>query len=114
MRISDWSSDVCSSDLPKFSRRILDCLKVENVDDAVEEHENDEQPTQDVSELASRGRRCRRRGVTGNSFVVDGLGGHRNLLGRWRAAGCRFACSSEERRGGREWVGTCKSRGWPA
>src|SRR3546814_13939344 len=106
MRISDWSSDVCSSDLlqrHQGGRRVPGALAVEGT------------------------RRARRQGECGGA----GAGGHRPLprwqgcdsaaaLGRHEplqprrpAPGGRRGGRSEERRVGKECVSTCRSRWSP-
>src|SRR3546814_18939473 len=98
MRISDWSSDVCSSDLSQFHDRFL--------------------------EIAARafGDRRARALASGNgdpddARIVDEPG---DLVVRgenigedsgWRA--CAFEERSEERRVGKECVSTCRSRWSP-
>src|SRR3546814_15410259 len=99
MRISDWSSDVCSSDL----EGLLDGGEVGRIDRA--------------GEIDARNR--------GTEAAVEGRDGHGHsqiLLPKSeprfrplsiarlaRAGGKR----SEERRVGKECVSTCRSRGWP-
>src|SRR3546814_16421920 len=101
MRISDWSSDVCSSDLaeryPKASpadmtaaRRLL-VLSLEWSDTLGVGHRNFEEFL------------AKTRTVIAGTCV--GLGQSRIRL----EAGSR----SEERRVGREWGSTCRSRGSP-
>src|SRR3546814_16682898 len=101
MRISDWSSDVCSSDLkwPNF-----------NVNDIVP---SDRQPNQSIirpmfwigfeavtAEAPGTGRECRP--------IGDHSGHGADPLGR--AAG---KSRTEERRVGKECVSTCRSRWAP-
>src|SRR3546814_11346819 len=96
MRISDWSSDVCSSDLPDAStlRKVV---------------ERGAQPPQYA--------RVARRGV--GRFI-----GHRHQAGQAETGRqplqppggklpVRVAAESEERRVGKEWVSTCRSRWSP-
>src|SRR3546814_14824551 len=98
MRISDWSSDVCSSDLPRLSG-------------------GDMELSDEVLVLA-----CRR----GDAVAWEALSaryrgliytiGRRAGLGREQAADvCQnvFAIRSEERRVGKECVSTCRSRWSP-
>src|SRR3546814_20206591 len=80
MRISDWSSDVCSSDLP------VQCQALERAG----EQTGDEQVAQPA------------------------------VVGRYHVPGCFAAVAfaqhgsrSEERRVGKEWVSTCRSRWSP-
>src|SRR3546814_17825525 len=91
MRISDWSSDVCSSDLTIFA-----------------------------TEPAARRRGIGRRGGKGGVALAG-----RGLLSRTRAQGWAtrwrqrrrrtpsWRRRSEERRGGKECVSTCRSRWAP-
>src|SRR3546814_7644649 len=84
MRISDWSSDVCSSDLdpaaPAFYPR-LDALKTQRAGQQIPEH-------------VAKHRACRAR---------------RDHAGQRHVAARR----SEERRVGQECVSTCRSRWSP-
>src|SRR3546814_20309123 len=82
MRISDWSSDVCSSD--------LDDRKPSG-------------PAQCVGFPARRPGAAQKRNTAGPQKGPAGPG----------RAGYR-AGRSEERRVGKEWVSTCRYRGWPA
>src|SRR3546814_7167768 len=84
MRISDWSSDVCSSDLP-------DCAVITAPVDGAE----------DVGLGAS---------ITWNA--VPGASGYRVYIGTI-AGGSEVVDRSEERRGGRECGRTCRYR-WSA
>src|SRR3546814_12822698 len=77
MRISDWSSDVCSSDL----RRGL-------------------------SPLLSPQLFCRQASIRWCPLTMT----RRNQRRRARCGPC---CRSEERRVGKEWVSTCRSRWSP-
>src|SRR3546814_11620488 len=105
MRISDWSSDVCSSDLAmtpfEFSARTLDEL----------ERVQGRRGT-------GRGRVDRR----GNRNAERALGAmlrapHELVFGgvgrASDAVASRPSLRSEERRVGKEWVSTCKSRWSP-
>src|SRR3546814_5574648 len=75
MRISDWSSDVCSSDLVAFQRR-QDAF-------AVVEHQ-----------LAGRGRACGRSGLRGG--VDRGQARHRGQQRAGDEEGNKLAVRSEE------------------
>src|SRR3546814_13393930 len=94
MRISDWSSDVCSSDLMDIAR--------ENGVAAV--------GVSDSSHCGAVGlysRAAAQAGLVGLAFthsdaIAAPFGGHRPFLGR-----------SEERRVGKECVSTCRSRWSP-
>src|SRR3546814_14054121 len=104
MRISDWSSDVCSSDLFEVDLRIT-MMVGESV-----RHHGDTEAAQHGEEAfriadASHGmhalageRRQRPRAPTGNGHRVIGQQLHRR---------------SEERRVGKEWVSPCRYRWSP-
>src|SRR3546814_12133569 len=94
MRISDWSSDVCSSDL-----RIKD-LRVDHLTVAVERRRRE-----DHVELA----------VRVAVRVLDGLDlAERKHLGLvHQSSFARARMRSEERRVGKECVSTCRSRWSP-
>src|SRR3546814_14161316 len=92
MRISDWSSDVCSSDLfdqipSGRPRRLGDWVW-----------------TQDG-------------GMTGDKKIVglwrDSAATRANGSAKARTCTARISHRSEERRVGKEWVSTCRSRWWP-
>src|SRR3546814_13640489 len=116
MRISDWSSDVCSSDLEPAGLR-------------------------DADDLDVRQRRGRRRGPFRRIVAGDAADKLRQVRARPHIADqsfgepsfrpqlvaypfaheglCRFPHvdigieKSEERRVGKEWVRTCRDRWWP-
>src|SRR3546814_17128734 len=96
MRISDWSSDVCSSDLERigFRRQRADRAQV---DDIARQFARDRtfQIGRDLHILAAPDR----------ADIFDA----RDLLGKADAARAR----SEERRVGKECVSTCRSRWSP-
>src|SRR3546814_12049984 len=98
MRISDWSSDVCSSDLQKSPAA---ALRVEALLLAAA-HERDLTGWADVMAMGPRSPRR-----AGSAPVV----GHR-ILGPWSRARLS-AMRSEERRVGKECVSTCSSRWSP-
>src|SRR3546814_4118086 len=87
MRISDWSSDVCSSDLRHgaVGERTKRAAAVE-----VPQHDGRARP----------GEPCHEDVLTGNDF-------------RYRFPRLACALRSEERRVGKECVSTCSSRWWP-
>src|SRR3546814_18606039 len=89
MRISDWSADVCSSDLQGGWTSSEVHAATEAEPGAVRFH--------DHGEIGFAGR-----------FVIDAVGG--KLLHR---AGQAAIDRSEERRVGKESVSTCRSRGSP-
>src|SRR3546814_15242871 len=99
MRISDWSSDVCSSDLD-VADRLLAFSRVRSTghDDA-------------LAKLDALG--------VGTPLFEEGRGELRELLGRLKAMGVpesRYATNlsrSDERRVGQECVRTCRSRWSP-
>src|SRR3546814_15573034 len=98
MRISDWSSDVCSSDLIANNPDIRDGMSREEIDAAIKRHADFEllydKPYEDRKKVR----------VTG-PFTVESLSPHRSLS---------FATTrSEERRVGKECVSTCRSRWSP-
>src|SRR3546814_10368220 len=103
MRISDWSSDVCSSDLHEAVRTMIaksrkfgfvggSCIHpaiVPLLDEGFSPPEEDVKSAQrlcaEFDKAVAEGR---------GSLTVDGKG-------------------TEERRVGKEWVSTWRSRGWP-
>src|SRR3546814_4441112 len=84
MRISDWSSDVCSSDLPLRQKRVefLDVTKIFRQGD------------QDVV------------AVRDMSFTIY----DQEFISIIGPSGCGKSTRSEERRVGKECVSTCRSR----
>src|SRR3546814_14405667 len=91
MRISDWSSDVCSSDLPRWHILVVYGAPQLAIECAAQRgHEPEET---DETKLAEE----QQRHAPGAST---------------RAAEPVPARRSEERRVGKEWVSTCRSR-WP-
>src|SRR3546814_13016124 len=101
MRISDWSSDVCSSDLHAFEDFLEDLI--EAVEQPFVLHESG------AREVVERLRRLF------DHVLVERLEQHEMLLEGGRNAGCaQFVDErSEERRVGKECVGTGRSRGSP-
>src|SRR3546814_17173564 len=99
MRISDWSSDVCSSDL-------VEILKLEDIFRI-------RQPLVVAEFVAHIGQdqQARRDPQRQPGDVDDRISA---VLGK-RAQGDReiIAPRSEESRVGKEWVSTCRSRWWP-
>src|SRR3546814_13064022 len=92
MRISDWSSDVCSSDL----------------DDSGARPPRGAQPDRDRLAAAVRrpGTGDRAAGALAHRDALPQLSGHRSL-------GDQIPLRSEERRVGKECVSTCRSRWSP-
>src|SRR3546814_9780040 len=99
MRISDWSSDVCSSDLDLGTQDVGagDLLAVDAGRAAVLGHVADFALDRDLQVEAVAGHHHAR-----ELGVVD--------LDQVRRP-ARRAARSEERRVGKEWVSTCRSRG---
>src|SRR3546814_20958198 len=97
MRISDWSSDVCSSDLNFFLPHGDTGTPLSNLDYAYIAAELGKSP------LASESLNCSAP-ATGNMEVLEMVGtpGQKD---RW------LKPRSEERRVGKECVSTCSSRG---
>src|SRR3546814_5942814 len=91
MRISDWSSDVCSSDLCRIACKTRIMLS---------------QPR-----LALR-KRLRMRHDTRHAVQRAGLG-HQIVMNFYRALAQNLKGRSEERRVGKECVSTCRSRWTP-
>src|SRR3546814_16163396 len=101
MRISDWSSDVCSSDLDflKHFSMVIGFLAVVTLALLVlSNHPNGVIPPE-VSPTAARATQTRIAPVAG---VYAG------------APGAAAPARSEARRAGKEWVSTCRSRGAPS
>src|SRR3546814_1500519 len=109
MRISDWSSDVCSSDLPRGDGGI----EARSADDRARPHPL--QPHRNAVVLSdplhagapdphggARGARGKRASSAGRGIRGDVIHHHPSLRAR-----------SEERRVGKEWVSTCRSRWSP-
>src|SRR3546814_16871985 len=107
MRISDWSSDVCSSDLLKVSLTVsLRCAKSSL---------RCQLRTAALPQLAGV-----RLAVAENAPLLPGVTVIDEVLGaHWPMARPPFSkrtplwVRSDERRVGHECVSTCRSRGWP-
>src|SRR3546814_12074630 len=98
MRISDWSSDVCSSDLVALALGLVRCFG-RGVDFA--------------AGPAAHGYRLLPAGSVGSPWLVGLLpGGLGDRAGIYLAGG-RGCGRSEERRVGKECVSTCRSRWSP-
>src|SRR3546814_9972968 len=91
MRISDWSSDVCSSDLPMFAT-YLDRWALTPDGAPIATHSSDLLPV-------------RHDGVPAMLKIARGA------EEKW--GGGLMVWRSEERRGGKEWVSPCRSRWSP-
>src|SRR3546814_17090467 len=100
MRISDWSSDVCSSDLPLRRNDLTIVVALLRAGGT--------RPIE-VRHLLQGAVGRRRVDDVQRHDVVDGVpeGGMQFLLGR---AGCQQAARSDESRVGKECVNTCRSR----
>src|SRR3546814_13101677 len=96
MRISDWSSDVCSSDLESLNARFRRAVRHRG-------HFPNEQAALKVLYLVAMQRRPNRENLTGKisgwKIILNALSVH---------------YSSEERRVGKECVSTCRSRWSPS
>src|SRR3546814_5982604 len=110
MRISDWSSDVCSSDLETLRRRI-------DADTAAHAALNDRFAADAADRRAHELRRRRwdrwwNGALAGFALLVPVALGYGYHLGNGAGEASGYArASSEERRVGKEWVSTCRSRG---
>src|SRR3546814_11625888 len=99
MRISDWSSDVCSSDLTKFGTVRLQCSPLDNRQECIPPSVR---PNSDEEVIVTY-------------FRYAGKGSDNVLIGRepFILLEMRPAGRSEERRVGKECVSTCRSRWSP-
>src|SRR3546814_11931834 len=105
MRISDWSSDVCSSDLPKASRQISS--QERNGAGLCKCIPKRPKPVRHVLKLVRR-RRITAIEIADQRILQRFTGTEPRTIGR-KAAAQR----SEERRVGKECVSTCRSRWSP-
>src|SRR3546814_12492193 len=131
MRISDWSSDLCSSDLVVGIDDVLE--KIRHVfaslynDRAISYRVHKGYAHADVALSAGIQRMVRSdRGSAGVMFTLDTESGFTDVvfitssygLGETVVQGAvnpdEFYVRSEERRGGKECVSTCRSRGSPS
>src|SRR3546814_14788452 len=108
MRISDWSSDVCSSDLEIAGRRFAPMIRALKDDDGLSEAESGfvamlVNRLQERESIAS-GKLSRREIEVLRTLEA---GGSDKQLAR------QLGLGSEERRVGEECVSTCRSRGSP-
>src|SRR3546814_15022036 len=101
MRISDWSSDVCSSDLELVVSGIT--VGLEKAGECVELALR-----MDAAAIGREPIPGERRSGGTRSTVIDDIGPEPRLRGADLAGHER----SEERRVGKECVGPCRSRGW--
>src|SRR3546814_13414079 len=100
MRISDWSSDVCSSDLLDEDVSLLDG----EAEQALQHHVRHQLRTEVLHSVEYQ------------SFLMqalDEIGNDRTDLGLERVDSRIAEGRSEERRVGKEWVSTCRSRWAP-
>src|SRR3546814_17799369 len=101
MRISDWSSDVCSSDLPReqsyFWQQVVDDLRRQGLS-KIDISEGTGVPVQELEALLF--------GLA-NMVSIDGEGA------QTPARKVSLRVGSEERRGGNKWVSQGRSR-WSA
>src|SRR3546814_13743304 len=111
MRISDWSSDVCSSDLDRTAQALAPCAETEQPDFGIRvAREQRRELSAHVGHRGERGhhQRHRRYRFVGDAGIGDwglGIGNSGSLV---------FAFPrSEERRVGKECVSTCRSRWSP-
>src|SRR3546814_20440304 len=121
MRISDWSSDVCSSDLGRAvrAREIADRLAALGIPDSFEGASSYAANPSLISRthfarfLIDQGH-CKNMQMVFDKYLGDGKPG--NVPTHWAAldqAVDWIVGRSEERRVGKEWVGTCSSRWSP-
>src|SRR3546814_16439474 len=119
MRISDWSSDVCSSDLElrglvaQHEARLVARGQVEFLRDRVHHHHDDhvEQIRHGFEALEFEHYKfivadIQRRGAV----EIMAIGAARSEIAQVEG---ELARGSEERRVGKEWVSTCRSRWSP-
>src|SRR3546814_12609958 len=97
MRISDWSSDVCSSDLP-----VGEVIRIGDVITRA--------LGQDEFPLPSREAHDKATDAEAISYHYDLSNDFYRL---WLDRDMVYSCRSEERRVGKECVSTCRSRWWP-
>src|SRR3546814_19866539 len=102
MRISDWSSDVCSSDLKNFPIDTQLLIAA----DTITVGGNQCQLAGTVPHHAARGKLC------GGGGLAD-AGGTYQCVDATFFQNFVFVSRSEERRVGNECVCTCRSRWWP-
>src|SRR3546814_19792081 len=98
MRISDWSSDVCSSDLETQSREKMDTLRALGAELVLVPAA----PYSNPNHFVHTSRRIAEE--TPGALWADQFDNTANRFAHLR---------SEERRVGKECVSTCKSRWWP-
>src|SRR3546814_14491480 len=104
MRISDWSSDVCSSDLLRF--RATTTLRRERTF----QHHQHMDPAAVIRHPCISAATAR---APATAISVPNNPSRRPYAGRSTPPRTRAGSRSEERRGGKEGVSTCSSRGSP-
>src|SRR3546814_19968286 len=102
MRISDWSSDVCSSDLHRQGEGPCNHRSVQDLLDTHILLVLSERVHCGVPVIFGRHRR---------EMLLRGAE-HAHVPARERSIKLHEG-RSEERRGGKEWVSTCRYRWWP-
>src|SRR3546814_12072934 len=102
MRISDWSSDVCSSDLLGDSRAVLVDF---NGKTTILTHDHAPDSPRERARIEAAGGRVRGGRVNGRLAVARSLGAYPYKK--------RVRPRLEERRAGKECVRTCRSRWSP-
>src|SRR3546814_16448257 len=113
MRISDWSSDVCSSDLRRFVTEDDDvyCWYADsaygNSDSVLTPYAAPRTGLQrDFNKTMSALRVC-------IEWEIGEIIGQNDSLRHLQSMGQTDVTRSEEIRVGKEWVSTCRSRWWP-
>src|SRR3546814_11126614 len=104
MRISDWSSDVCSSDLTGVAAEIVVIVVAHAAGDGELAHRLDDQFAIDAGGAGRRGGGA----VVEAAVLMLGAGDDAELI-----EDTVIALRSEERRVGKECVSTCRSRWSP-
>src|SRR3546814_18659068 len=105
MRISDWSSDVCSSDLPSVNRNNR------RIAPAIQGRPTSMARIGGCYNIADFQWQARKRLPTPLYHYIEGGADDELIRAANTAAFARYALSSEERRVGKECGSTCKSRG---
>src|SRR3546814_12690507 len=114
MRISDWSSDVCSSDLPKGTSQQMDQGDFLRLMTAQLSQQDPFNPVDNQQMVAQMAQFSSLAGISETNYVLaqisEQLTAQTQLLKDIKAA--TPAPRSEERRVGKECVSTGRSRGW--
>src|SRR3546814_13488212 len=107
MRISDWSSDVCSSDLETAVLRSAGTAKCAGLASSAEQYRGEATALRRNPGIFQTDRfENLQQLLTGSAFVPVTVA--RDYV--QQTVGCRVAIRSEERRVGKEWVSTVISR----